>query len=101
MTTEKWFQVESQIEKTSGDPDRFWVGCADYSDRETLMFIIEAARKLCGMRPDESVNLLEKAASNLHMKQLSKQMNDFAKSLGRSDAGGVASTPRDPAPSSS
>ena len=64
MNVDKWMENESKLMGTNdgiGGPDRYYIGCADYPDRETLMLLVEAARELCGMRKDRTVRLLREA----------------------------------------
>lgn len=47
------------------DNRRFWVGCPDYHDRPALVYIVEAARNLCGMAPGLARELLLMALAEL------------------------------------
>jgi hypothetical protein len=47
------------------DPDNYFVGNADYGDRETLMLLIEAARHLCAVDHVKAKTLLVQALGKL------------------------------------
>jgi hypothetical protein len=41
------------------------IGCPDHLDRVALIYVIEAARMLCGMEPHRAVRLLRMAAADI------------------------------------
>jgi hypothetical protein len=47
------------------DAQVYRLGCPDFADRETLIFIVEAARLLCGVERQGAAELLRMAADNL------------------------------------
>jgi hypothetical protein len=61
-SVDNWFSEESHGKRE--DTMEFFVGCADRKDRGTLMLIILAARKLCGMNHPLAIDLLRKAVES-------------------------------------
>jgi hypothetical protein len=55
-----------------GDEDRrqYNLGCPSFEDRETLIFIVEAARLLCGVQRRGAAELLRMALGNLERRPL-------------------------------
>lgn len=47
------------------DAQEYPIGCPSFEDRETLIFIIEAARLLCGVARAPAAQLLRMAVANL------------------------------------
>ena len=47
------------------DDCRYWIGCPDFSDREALIFAVEAAREICGGDTETAARLLRMAADDL------------------------------------
>jgi hypothetical protein len=60
-------EIEIYTERWRRDEDAqiFRVGCASFKDRETLIFIVEAARELCGVNHEIAAQLLRMAVANL------------------------------------
>lgn len=46
---------------SEGDTCQYWIGAPDFADIKTLVFLVEAARNLCGMRYDKVRELLDLA----------------------------------------
>ena len=51
------------------DRRRFRVGCPSYPGRPALVYVIEAARNICGMQPETARKLLELALAELEGRQ--------------------------------
>lgn len=72
MELQQWFKDESAWADTKygennkgTDPCAYWVGYADYGDRQALMLIVEAARKLCATRRGDALKLLAAAMAEV------------------------------------
>jgi len=49
----------------SEDAMTYRIGCPDYGDRKALIFIVEAARSLCGVEHEGALALLRLAVAEL------------------------------------
>lgn len=55
-----------QSEEKTG---RFGIGCPSFEDRPAMVYVIEAARNICGMAPGTARKLLEMALRELDGKE--------------------------------
>lgn len=51
------------------DSNEYMIGCPSYPDRPALIFVVEAARLLCGVERDGAVRLLRMALDELEGKR--------------------------------
>jgi hypothetical protein len=57
----EWLREETEM--------RWFLGCPPFELRDVLVFMVEAARKLCGGDTDSALKLLDKAVSRLRQER--------------------------------
>jgi hypothetical protein len=79
---DKWFRAEAKIEAQHDGRDHrngphwYSLGYCDGQDRETLMWIVEAGRQVCGMAPATARKVLLEAIKCLDKREPKRGVGD-------------------------